>query len=274
LRRALASVAAAAVLACGTTGTAAAAEGDLDATLQALAVSLDPRVASALAAIEDSGRRLLAARAYLRAGPQLDERWSWSDAEASAFRASPDWLALDADIARVRCTFEAANPGHTLWVNPEFRSLEVQIRRWNENASVGRAGDNLRAALEREFAAAGPGDESAGAGIEALRRHLVAHQPDPVPNLAAPGLSPHGRMRAVDFQVQSQGRIVAGTESASIGAVWISQGWKDRLQAAVASSGAAFRGPLTIPDEPWHYEYRPASGRAAVERGPACTSPG
>lgn len=242
----------------------------IDSTLAALAVELDPRAASALASIDGTGRRLLAVRAYLRASSQLDERWSWSAAEAAAFEGSSEKRALDEAIARVRCRFEADNPGHTLWVNPEFRSLDVQLERWNANETVARAGEHLRSAVRRALAGTGPGRAGSAADVAALRGLLLGHQPSPVPTLAAPGLSPHGRLRAIDFQVESSGRIVAGTDSALIAADWIAAGWKARLQAAISAADAGFQGPLAAPDEPWHYEFRPDAGREYAGHASAC----
>ena len=135
---------------------AGAVESRVESALAALAAELDPRAASALASIDGTGRRLLAARGYLRGSAPLAERWSWSAAEAAAFEASPEKHALDAAIARVRCRFEAANPGSTLWVNPEFRSLDLQVERWNENETVGRAGENLLAAARRLLSSPDP----------------------------------------------------------------------------------------------------------------------
>jgi len=242
----------------------------IDSTLAALAAELDPRAASALAAIDGTGRRLLAARAYLRASSQLDGRWSWSAAEAAAFEGSSEKLALDAAIARVRCRFEADNPGHTLWVNPEFRSLDLQLERWNENETVAQAGEHLLSSVRRALAGPGPGRAGSAAHVAALRSLLLEHQPVPVPTLAAPGLSPHGRMRAIDFQVELSGRIVAGTEKASIAAVWLAAGWKARLQAAILAADAGFQGPLAVPDEPWHYEFRPEAGQEDAGHASTC----
>ena len=106
--------------------------------------------------------------------------------------------------------------------------------------------------------------------MAALRSLLLEHQPVPVPTLAAPGLSPHGRMRAIDFQVESSGRIVAGTDSASIAADWIAAGWKARIQAAITAADAGFQGPLAAPDEPWHYEFRPEAGQEDAGHASAC----
>ena len=266
MRAALASVVAAIALAAGS-ARAVPVESGIEAALSALAISLDPRVAETLEGIEGTGRRLLAMRAYLRAGPQLDERWSWSAEQAAAFEDTDEKRALDAAVARVRCTFESRHPGYTLWVNPEFRSLDLQLTRWNENPLVGLAGASLLAAVE-SAEDAGIGDTPAG--VTALREFLLAHSPSPVPPLAAPGLSPHGRLRAVDFQVESAGRIVAGTETASIAAQWIAEGWKERLRAAVALADAGFEGPLASPDEPWHYEFRPQPGREGAPVAPGC----
>ena len=243
----------------------------VESTLAALAGQLDPRAASTLASIDGTGRRLLAARAYLRAASQMEERWSWSTAEAAAFAGSPEKLALDAAIARVRCSFESDNPGHTLWVNPEFRSLEVQLERWNDNETVARAGEDLLEVARYRLAAVDEGRADAAGQVAALRSLLLEHQPMPVPTLAAPGLSPHGRMRAIDFQVESSGRIVAGTDSAAIASVWVAAGWKARLQVAIAIADAGFHGPLQAPDEPWHYDFRPQAGHTEAAHGPACS---
>lgn len=246
-------------------------EPRVEAALTALAAGMDPRAAATLALIEGTGRRLLAARAYLRGSAHIAERWSWSAEEAAAFDASAEKRALDAAIARVRCRFEADNPGATLWVNPKFRSLDLQVTRWNENATVARAGENLLAAARGLLSASNTNPVPDAQQAEALRSLLLTHQPAPVPTLAAPGLSPHGRMRAVDFQVESAGRIAAGTDSAAIPSEWIEAGWKARLQAAVAAADAGFHGPLAAPDEPWHYDFRPPAGQGDANHGNACS---
>ena len=266
MRATLASVVAAAALAAGI-ARAGPADAEIDATLAALVAGLDPRAASAIDRMEGTGRRLLAARAYLRAGAGLGERWSWSLEQAAAFEDTAEKRALDDAVARVRCEFESRNPGYTIWVNPEFRSLDVQLERWNDNESVGLAGENLRAAALRALGAFGGGTPQA---VAALRDFLLAHAPEPVPALAAPGLSPHGRLRAIDFQVESDGSIVAGTETASIATEWVTDGWKARLREAISAADVGLEGPLAIPDEPWHYEYRPQPGRAGQDGGPGC----
>lgn len=234
-----------------------AAEEAINAHLAAVRSALDPRAASALARIDGTGRQLLAARSYLRAGPSLAERWSWSDAEIDGYQGSPAQAALDAAIARVRVAFEAANPGYTLHVNPEVRSLEVQLDRWNTNESIAAAAIALReetATMLQSQGLPAPGTPLAHA---AFGDFLRTFEPDPTPPLAAPGLSTHGQMRAVDFVITQGNRVVAGPHTEEIPAIWTGQGWTERLKTAVVASGAPFTGPLVIPDEPWHYDYRP-----------------
>lgn len=233
---------------CAFLSPAHAAGASLDQQVRALLDDMDPAARAAALAIPDAGRRLLALRAYVRAGEGLRSRWSWTADEAARFARSPQGAALARDVERVRCAFSAANPDHELFVNPEFRSLEIQLARWNTNASVGAAARNLLAAAARD-----PGLREGGAA--ALRTWLTAQVPTPVPTLAAPGLSPHGQGRAVDFQVLRNGVVVAGTDASAIAAQWRRSGWAARLKDAVRASGAAFDGPLQSPDEPWHYRY-------------------
>jgi hypothetical protein len=227
------------------------------AHLAALHDSLDLRAAAALDRIGSLGPKLLAARSYLRSAAHLAERWSWTQAEIDAYEGSPAQAALDAEISRVREAFEAANAGYTLFVNPRVRSLDVQLQHWNENRSVADAGENLLEALRGIVGAGGfpaPGTQDARTRFS---QALKAHQPQPTPALAAPGLSPHGQMHAVDFQVRQGGITIAGPSTEQVQAVWLGQGWRNRLESAIRQASDKFRGPLQNPDEPWHYDYRP-----------------
>jgi hypothetical protein len=93
-----------------------------------------------------------------------------------------------------------------------------------------------------------PEDAHVDAFAEALQNAAI----NPEPGNAAPGLSGHGQMRAVDFIVMQGTRVVATTEVASAQAVWRAQGWAERL--ATVARDARLRGPLIVPDEPWHWE--------------------
>jgi hypothetical protein len=38
---------------------------------------------------------------------------------------------------------------------------------------------------------------------------------------------------------------------------WDSEGWTEKVRAAVTRASMKFTGPLASPREPWHYDYRP-----------------
>jgi hypothetical protein len=240
-------------------GAARPSDALLNAYIAAVARDLDPRVGATLERIDGSGRRLLALRSYLRAGAELPTRWSWTAAEIRAYQGSAEERALNGAIARVRESFQKKHPGYTLFVQSAVRSLDVQIERWNTNASVAHVAASFRRAVaeqvQRQALSQRVTAESA-ARFAALVRGQV---PDSAPTLAAPGLSRHGQLRAVDFIVRSGDGIVAGADSATLAERWERGGWSERLHAAVVASGAPFDGPLQQPPEPWHYEYRPGN---------------
>lgn len=238
--------------------------------LGALSAGLDPRVVEALGAIRGTGRQLLAARAYLRNEAQLEQRWSWNEAQIASYAESPEKQRLDIAIARVRCSFERANPGHTLFVNENIRSLDRQIDRWNRSETIQRAADHMLAAIRAEVASRSFPRARSPEGVSAFRKLLVSFTPVPTPSLAAPGLSLHGRMQAVDFQVMAGNRLVAGTEVSSVVENWETTGWKAKLQAAVDEANAGFAGPLKNPNEPWHYDFRPDPGVELTTTPPGC----
>ncbi len=218
-----------------------------------------PPSGEALVQIPDLGRRLLALRSYVRYGDRIGERWSWTDAQIEAFKSSPERQALLAEIAAVNAHFKAANPGYEIYVHGTVRSLDEQISKWNANASVGQVAEQLLAAWTEKFgdspdpAKLSPKDVSAWLrGYTATRRA----------NLAAPGLTLHGRASAIDFQVMKDGAIHAGANSKEVDSVWRAEGWDVRLKASMTAAGPSFAGPLTNPDEPWHYNYTAPIGDA------------
>jgi hypothetical protein len=213
---------------------------------------LEPRVTDALQRISSADRRLLALRAYLRAGDALAGRWSWSEQQLAAYPDTAEGKAASADIDAVAAAFAAANPGFTLQVNRMPRSLELQIAHWNENESVGSAAAALVASLQQQF-----GGNSAPPSTDQLRQALMAWKPSVAVTLAAPGLSAHGQGRAFDFQVARGAEIIAGVEAASASRLWDAAGWTRKLRAAVSAAGDHFKGPLDSPYEPWHYAYTP-----------------
>ena len=227
-----------------------------DAILQTALVKLMPeQAAKALQQIDNPGRKLLAARSYLRSRANLEKRWSWSESQIAAFEGSSAEKALLADIARIDAHFKTANPGYGLYSNTKVRSLDKQITAWNENASVGTAASHLMTALTADSKI----EVDAGNTqlSQQLKAWLLAFTPKPSPNLAAPGLSAHGQMHAIDFQILHNGTVIAPADSAKVATVWRAQGWDAKLNASIKAAGPAFKGPLTSPDEPWHYSYSP-----------------
>jgi hypothetical protein len=241
--------------------------------LAALRAGLDPRVVEALGSIQGTGRQLLAVRSYIRSAANLDERWSWSDAEIAEYASSPEKQRLDAAIARVRCSFESANPGRTLFVNDTVRSLDRQVEKWNRSETIKRAADYTLETIRADVASHDFPKANSPQGVAAFRNLLVSFKPVPTPSLAAPGLSLHGRMQAIDFQVRAGDRIVAGTDPSTVNETWETSGWKAKLQSAVNEANAGFVGPLKDPNEPWHYDFRPAPGVELVAARSGCPRP-
>jgi len=237
---------------------AAAADSDpLPSYVTSISAQLDSRVAQTLAQLDGSGRQLLALRSYLRSAPRLAERWSWSQEEIETFEGSQEQRDLQQEIDRVRTAFVAANPGFELYVNSEIRSLDVQIEHWNTNESVNAAAEEILTAAKALVASPGfPADRPAQAR-EALKAFLSGYRPVPTPTIAAPGLSLHGQMRAIDFHVHQDGRVVAGPSTASIPTDWAAAGWAAKLDAAVRAGSHRFVGPQVSPPAPWHYTYVP-----------------
>lgn len=225
---------------------------NLDAMVAVLA---PPPSAEALALIPDPGRKLLALRSYLRAGKGLAERWSWTAEEVKAFEGSPAQAALNAEVNAVKAHFKAANPGYEIYVHATVRSLDEQIVKWNANDSVGVAGDEILKAYMVAFGQAGAQPSAAEAAK--LSAWLRGFQSTKRANLAAPGLTLHGRASAIDFQVMKNGSIHAGANTKEVESVWRAEGWDKKLKASVTAAGPSFIGPLANPDEPWHYDYAP-----------------
>lgn len=231
----------------------------------ATAQDLPPQVKNTLRRIDDGPRQLLAARGYLRAQRDLPSRWSWSAEEIRAYEGTQEYRDLQSAIALVRARFEADNPGYSLYANTQARGLDQQLQRWNANASVGAIAGRLHHAAIRELGARSYPARPDAAAVQRFAQFLRQWRPSPAAPLAAPGLSLHGRSRAIDFQIMHDGRIIAPTEIAKVASIWERPGWAGKLEAAVRETG--FTGPLRSPNEPWHYEYVPVARRLAGADG-------
>ena len=226
-----------------------------ESCMVAIARTQDGRVQEALKRIPDIGAKLLALRSYLRAGSGLAQRWSWTESQIEAFAGSMHEQQITAAIASVRREFELASPGYTLWVNTQVRSLDRQLQAWNTNDSVAAAASEFETSAR--FTIQQQASDPRGINVQDFADFIRNHKPQPSPNLAAPGLSRHGQMNAVDFHVLRGSELVADTDSATVTSVWIAQGWEQKLRSAVVASGSPFVGPLQEPNEPWHYVYEP-----------------
>jgi hypothetical protein len=246
-----------AVTAVGVARAAAPDTDPLPSYITSIGAQLDPRVAQTLARLDGTGRQLLALRSYLRSAPHLADRWSWTQQQIEAFEGSPEQRDLEREIDSVRTAFVAANPGFELYVNSQVRSLDVQIEHWNSNESVKAAAGEILVAAQALIASPGFSADRPEQARDALKAFLSAHRPVPTPAIAAPGLSLHGQMRAIDFQVHQGGRVVAGPGTATIATDWAAAGWATKLDAAVRAASDRFVGPQASPPAPWHYTYVP-----------------
>ena len=222
--------------------------------LRAAAADLAPEQREALGRVNTDARRVLALRGYLRAGRDARSRWAWSRERIESYEKSPEYAAALAEIEKVRREFEGANPGYTLRVNTQVRSLDEQLKKWNENDSVARAGEELLARAREELAGPSYAEIPTTADGQRFERFLRGTTTRATPTLAVPGLSPHGQSRAFDFQVMRGSQLIAGPTGAGR---WDSEGWTEKVRAAVTRASTKFTGPLASPREPWHYDYRP-----------------
>ena len=238
---------------------AALAQSDakLERYVSAAAAALDSRPRAVLPAIWGTPRQLLALRGYLRGEGNMAARWSWTAEEIKRFENSAEHRAALGEVEKVRRKFAEQNPGYELYVNTQVRTLEKQIRFWNETRSVEAAAGQLLAATLRELSGSAYGDSPSPSSLNRFRQFLKSFRPATSPTVATPGLSQHGQLRAFDFQIQRGSQLVASTETATIDSVWEAQGWTRKLKAAVTAASNKFKGPLASPREPWHYDYVP-----------------
>jgi len=173
------------------------------------------------------------------------------------YKQSTEYREAIAEVENVRKKFETLNPGYSLHVNTQVRSLEAQIKSWNETNSVKVAAEDLVTATRLEISNPVYKDMPDQPSLMRLERFLKDQRVVSTPTVAVPGLSPHGQLRAFDFQIKQGDKIIAGTNTAVIKDVWDGQGWTEKLRTAVTSASRKFKGPLASPREPWHYTYTP-----------------
>jgi hypothetical protein len=195
---------------------------------------------------------LLALRRYIRKGEELNTQWVWDHQQIKAYEESPKATKVRAEIAKVKKKFEELNPGYTLATSP-IRDLARQVRLWKGNHTVHAAGVSLREKCLKEVSLASYPDVPTEDDTKKFNRFLGHCAVHPEPTSAAPGLSDHGQMHAVDFIIMQGQKKIADTVSSNISAQWVLPGWEKKLTNAIKSSGSRFKGPLQHPHEPWHY---------------------
>ncbi len=216
---------------------------------------LDRRVRDAMRWIDGADRRVLALKYYIARHARIGSSWTWTLPQIVRFKKSAEYHAAIAEVEKVRATFATLNPGYTLQVNTEVRTVEEQIAIWNDTPSIHASGsrllDECLELVEDSTFDAMPED----ARVERFQSFLASSRVVVVPTVAVPGFSQHGQLRAFDFAVRQGDDIVAGTDAASIRAVWDNAGWTKKLAEAIRQSSNKFSGPLASPREPWHYTY-------------------
>lgn len=203
--------------------------------------------------------RLAALRRYLRFQnldhKDIHDSWAWTPAQAQSLIKNEPAKTLLARAKVVQEAFAAANPGCTLALS-SVRSLESQVQKWNGNTGVRLAAASLLRLMLQELGKPEYASSPKREQIDAFSGELEAKLITPEPTNAAPGISGHGQMRAVDFVVMRGAAIVATTDSASVDTIWRAHRWEEKLIAAAnsaAAKGARLKGPLKVPDEPWHW---------------------
>ncbi len=157
------------------------------------------------------------------------------------------------EIEKVKREFAERNPGYSLAVNVQARSLGTQINKWNSVSSVSRAAKDFMdscAQLLRDTVLFPSTPDSLS--LYRFHQFLFTYRPQPgrVPTVAVPGLSKHVQLRAFDFKVKKGRRLIAGTTSRTIQAKWELPGWTDKLREAIFAVSDRFEGPLDVPYEP------------------------
>jgi hypothetical protein len=197
--------------------------------------------------------QLLALRRYLRVGgAALVAQFPWTVLQQ---RTVYETLIADVKAAakEVKAKFEAANPGLELRYTGA-RDLNRQAYLWTHNQSVLVASLGLMRDAKVELMQACYHGAPTTQSAEQFGKFLKKRRVIPEPTNAAPGLSDHGQMRAVDFYIQKDGKTVASIRKQTIAKEWGSTGFEAKLKAATL--GTRLEGPLQTPYEPWHYGIR------------------
>ncbi len=186
----------------------------------------------------DNDLQILALRRYIRKRGDLNTQWAWSETRVKQYLNSPQYTQVRTKIDLVKTKFASMNPGYSLGVSP-IRDLSRQIRLWNHNKKVRTAASYLQTNCIKDIESSP--DLIDRESLNNFKSYLEHSHVNPEPTSAAPGLSDHGQMNAVDFVILQGQKQIAGTSTSSIPIVWEgSECWAQKLNVAVIQSGSGF----------------------------------
>jgi hypothetical protein len=250
----------------------------MQAYVQELVDLQQARVQAQLLLITNAQRHLLAVRGYVRHAARINARWAMTAQEELDYQATPEYETMQREKRSIQRTFAASHRGYSLTANSEARSLNDQRNSWNSNDTVAALGQRLEelvlveldrtpypevptaASVEtfRRWIRQTAGDIGLRATVSRRRRGEVHRFSVNSPLVATPGLSSHGRIRALDFVVKQGRAVIAGANATDRETAWRGPlDWQGRLNTAVNAVSSNWDGPLRNPDEPWHYTYDP-----------------
>jgi|GEM_PF-2848792 len=233
----------------------------------------DKRMVEVLDQIPDLNRRLFCLHRYIRildkrSGKWIDERWAFTEGDYKEWKKSEDFKLRKRELREIQDRFTRSNKGYKLVAGSKFRPLDKQIDNWNKNKTVRLNSETyfdlalvemkkpVYIGLDTFLDTQTPKcREDEVASIRSFYNFLnLKHRPKPSLMVATPGFSNHGTGLAIDFVVKKDdGSVVVSATNAG---KWTSTGWGAKL--ATAMRGAAhFSGPLTTPNEPWHWTFDP-----------------
>lgn len=228
----------------------------LDAYMNGVSRAFDRRIRYALNGINTMPSRLLAMKYYLRRQGDIGASWVWTRKQVDQYKYSQAYRQALAEVRQITKTFAEQNPGYTLHVNTEIRSLADQVLIWNSAPSVSASGAAIYKQAIGLLADTTFKIEPDKDGLARFRQFLSGCTIPVVPSAAVPGFSQHGQLRAFDFIIWAgDTAIAAGADAGNARAVWDNSGWTDKLNEAINTVSSSFEGPLMSPHEPWHYAY-------------------
>lgn len=242
---------------------AAPSDEQINRYVDAVAATMPQKVQDALAKVKPT-TRMLALQRYVstHAQGQLESKWVWDAKQIHEFNEGGKGLKVNQAAKKVTQQFEAANPGYTLGTSP-LRDIDRQVRLWNHNPALHASA--TEASKRAADAIARLPDQPDLQSLAQFRAFLAAMKLENKNTSAAPGLSDHGQMHAIDFVVIEGKNTVAGTVSGKAGRAEWDPKWRGALRDAVVAANGELSGGVTFkpdhlgtpgnpgPYEPWHY---------------------